>query len=480
MSKNKNMNSQFNIPNWVRGNTPAEEANSVKRRFKDRTDKASVETMEEILQSIADKQEYIKMQEGLATESQQIPDQMNGQVPEGMQQFSMGGNIQLSPEDEANANAAGDAASSVAGGFGPGIGAAFVASQFVSNKAEEGKLNLGNEGLQNAISPWKQNTMLGSDEAEEAMKAEGKKVDTPFHKGAALIPFGLGSFRTERTKKAIANLRQRKASLSVNNKISGLGAKLTGNTNSAAYGGKMNSYETGGELDEFEQPNKWLTGLDNNKELLMSAGLMLPSALKKIKRSKPVGTNQIDVDYGEKNIDTEAIRSGIATAGRGYLNAARANSAGSVAKAQANMRSANKMTGSQIGDAMMKAQMANNAVAGRRAAFNSRQAMFNSQDQRYADNANEMNEAAYNTARQQKLSSLTESGQGILREKFDRDKIGKMFGYNPDGIYIKKGTNWTNPNTGEVITDAEMKQKRIDYQDSINGNMYGGYLKKKR
>ncbi len=90
---NKQLNAQFNIPAWVKGSTPAEEAKSIQKRFADRQDKASVETMEELLQAVADKQEYYKIQQGLASEATQVPDMMNGQTPEGMEQFAGGGTI---------------------------------------------------------------------------------------------------------------------------------------------------------------------------------------------------------------------------------------------------------------------------------------------------------------------------------------------------------------------------------------------------
>ena len=86
---------------------------------------------------------------------------------------------------------------------------------------------------------------------------------------------------------------------------------------------------------------------------------------------------------------------------------------------------------------------------------------------------------------QDKLTGLTESAQGMLKEKFDRDKVDKMFGYDPDGKYIKAGTNWTDPETGEVISDEEMQKRRKASQErnqvvATNDNMFGGYLKTKK
>ena len=91
--ENKRLNKMFHIPAWVKGSSPSEELESVKKRFKDRTGKYEADTMQDIIQALADKQEYVKMQHGLATESQQVPDQMHGEIPEGMEQFAHGGSL---------------------------------------------------------------------------------------------------------------------------------------------------------------------------------------------------------------------------------------------------------------------------------------------------------------------------------------------------------------------------------------------------
>lgn len=91
MANNKGYNKQFNIPAWVKGDTMSDEAASINKKFKDRTSPDAQRTKEALLKSLAEKQEYVKMQEALKTQSQVIPDQMNGEVPEGMEQFSHGG-----------------------------------------------------------------------------------------------------------------------------------------------------------------------------------------------------------------------------------------------------------------------------------------------------------------------------------------------------------------------------------------------------
>lgn len=96
---NNNYNKQFNIPGWVKGDTLADEAASINKKFEDRTSPDALRTKEALLKSIADKQEYIKMQEALKTQSQVIPDQMNGEIPEGMEQFAWGGKPNLDGQE---------------------------------------------------------------------------------------------------------------------------------------------------------------------------------------------------------------------------------------------------------------------------------------------------------------------------------------------------------------------------------------------
>ena len=49
-----NLNKQFNIPNWVKGDTIADESNSVMKRFEGRNDNASNRTKEAILKSLSE------------------------------------------------------------------------------------------------------------------------------------------------------------------------------------------------------------------------------------------------------------------------------------------------------------------------------------------------------------------------------------------------------------------------------------------
>lgn len=88
-----NIIKDFNLPSYIKGKSFAEASKLIDKKFKDRNDKASLETKNDLLTRLSKAQEYIKMQQALANNASQVPDQMNGQIPNGMQQFFEGGPI---------------------------------------------------------------------------------------------------------------------------------------------------------------------------------------------------------------------------------------------------------------------------------------------------------------------------------------------------------------------------------------------------
>jgi hypothetical protein len=87
----------LNLPKSFSGKTPAEASKIINNKFKDRTDKISTSTKNNFLDKIAQAQESIKVQKqqeinnALAVNSTEVPDMMNGQIPQGMNQFAWGG-----------------------------------------------------------------------------------------------------------------------------------------------------------------------------------------------------------------------------------------------------------------------------------------------------------------------------------------------------------------------------------------------------
>lgn len=78
---------QFNLPGYIKGKSFADASKLIDNKFKDRTDKTSKETKEELLSRLAEAQEYVRqVNESVANNSQEVPDMMGG-TPEGMDQF---------------------------------------------------------------------------------------------------------------------------------------------------------------------------------------------------------------------------------------------------------------------------------------------------------------------------------------------------------------------------------------------------------
>ena len=103
----KGLIKQFSLPGYVAGKSVSDASKAIDDKFKDRSDKYAQETKKTLLDRLANAQEYLKQQEqasidktneSMQANSQQIPDQMNGQIPEGMEEYAEGANS--NPQEE--------------------------------------------------------------------------------------------------------------------------------------------------------------------------------------------------------------------------------------------------------------------------------------------------------------------------------------------------------------------------------------------
>jgi hypothetical protein len=97
LSIDENMTKEMNLPSYIKGKTFASASKAIDDKFKDRNDKHSLETKNTFLERLKQAQETLKQQEQLKAEQiaqsmqsnqQQIPDMMNGEIPEGMEEFT--------------------------------------------------------------------------------------------------------------------------------------------------------------------------------------------------------------------------------------------------------------------------------------------------------------------------------------------------------------------------------------------------------
>jgi len=81
----------FLLPSYIEGKSFAEASKAIDKKFKGREGAEVERTKKELLSRLSKAQEYTKMQESLQANSSEVPDNMNGQVPQEMQQFAKGG-----------------------------------------------------------------------------------------------------------------------------------------------------------------------------------------------------------------------------------------------------------------------------------------------------------------------------------------------------------------------------------------------------
>jgi len=89
---NEDLVKQFNLPNSIKGKTFANASKVIEKPFKDKNSNPDRATQKEHLDRLKEAQETLKeqeakMQKSMQANSQEIPDQMNGEIPEGMEQF---------------------------------------------------------------------------------------------------------------------------------------------------------------------------------------------------------------------------------------------------------------------------------------------------------------------------------------------------------------------------------------------------------
>lgn len=83
----------MNLPKYITGQSFSKASENIDNKFKDRNDKPSLETKNTLLDRLAQAQESVKqhiqkVNEAMSVNSQEVPDQMNGDIPQGMEEYS--------------------------------------------------------------------------------------------------------------------------------------------------------------------------------------------------------------------------------------------------------------------------------------------------------------------------------------------------------------------------------------------------------
>lgn len=106
ISIDENMAKEMNLPSYIKGKTFADASKAINNKFLDRDDNYSNETKKTLLKRLETAQETIKAKDearaqqiakSMQANSQEIPDMMNGQIPEGMEEYT---EPQNNPQEE--------------------------------------------------------------------------------------------------------------------------------------------------------------------------------------------------------------------------------------------------------------------------------------------------------------------------------------------------------------------------------------------
>jgi len=224
LSIDENMTKQMNLPSYIKGKTFAAASKAIDNKFLDRNDNYSNETKNTLLDRLKQAQETIKQQEqqraeqiaqSMQSNQQQVPDMMNGEIPEGMEEFTeqpeqnqmfMGGNFNLAEAGNITGGLSG-----LAGKASPYLGAA------------SGAMSLGNLAQGNGAS---------TNKAQSALSG----VATGAQAGMAFGPWGAGIGAAVGLGAGLigANKAQKQQAIDLRNNANS--ANLTDNF---AYGGKI-------------------------------------------------------------------------------------------------------------------------------------------------------------------------------------------------------------------------------------------------
>jgi hypothetical protein len=500
----KQLISQFSLPTYIKGKTFADASKAIERKFKDRSDKTATDTKQELLARLAKAQEYLKMQEGLKNESQQIPDQMNGQVPDGMQEFAKGGFMDFMGNNGEGIMAAGQGigvAGQIAAGENsviagdPATNAAVDATKDTIAKATgpfgqafRGIQKAG-QGIGNTIGGEGGAAVSGIFSPEESTIANFKDKDLNVgEKLLGTVP-GLGAVIAKRSAAKKAGVIQHDNTIGQSIAIGG---------SDFAYGGKMSQkqYGGGGKLDEqFKVTNPlfnnlgpdlkpqmapaWETapkpqarpelsgfnkGMDWLGENSSNIAQYAPVAnnlleLKNLKRAATQRGNRLDNVYKPQQFDEaqlvnqvnqQNIERSLTESSGGDLGALRTNLIGA-------------------GTAKLKAQSAGMAAARDvnrdegRFAFQTglQRDTFNAAaDERFLDRS-ARDKAAYETTKSNLKRALSEDIGAIGREEVDKKIVKEMFGYKWNGKYYidKDGKKHTSAEVNAKIKEKKLKEK---------------------
>ncbi len=498
---NEDLVKQFNLPNYIKNKTIADASKAINDKFKDRQDKYATETKNTLLDRLAQAQESIKAQEAqinqsMASNSQQIPDMMNGEIPQGMEEFVeptqmfMGGELDLTetngysdPELAPNTMEgasylsagvkmlpsllSGDKNQIVNSGISTGLG--------IAGTAIGGPVGgMIGSTIGSAVSPMVNKLLNKNKIAKEKRNnsiIEGAKFNNDFALGGPIGPV--------KFPKPYGN------SLNVPydpNYVEAPNLKgINGNVYELDNLDEINGYSnpelapdsktTNMGKNQYPKANLSKIGdyLNNNggKFLKYAPAVMNAYQLSKLKKPENKTLDRLSTRYTPEYVDEKSIQN---IAGNNMDNTINAISqmGGSEGATRNAILGAGLNRNKAISDAYISANAQNRATNTQAQQFNSGIDQFNAQTQHQESQNWEQNEAAYRNEKSKYLGAIgTDLGE-IGKEEVNKNQIADALGYTWDGKYM------INKKTGEKVTDEEYENALLKSKSS---KAYGGFIK---
>lgn len=482
----------FDLPAYVKNKSFAEAADIINKKFKGREDRVAQETKLDMLERLADAQEFVKeMNEermiAMDANAEEVPDMMDGEIPEGADEFMApipvgapsgvpqtgmpqgGGQIQApqmnidTQDDMNNYNDPNVPMQGLRSGETPNmflLGGLLEDGMF-TDKAS-GLLGSGIDMLNLNTEPTisetgnighvDQTSAIGSGALQGA--SLGMQTGNPLiAAGGAVVGGVTGLIGAKKTNKKV-NKANRNLDFAKNSQFS-------------------NTFNTGGPMDEEKKTfaGKSLDWLGSNYgDILKTAPIVRNLTTSENRAVTPRGTrldNRYDPTYVDKNALTNEI------SGANINRAITEMSGGDVGVARANLLGASINRDRALSNAYLQADMANRQENQTAQQFNLGVDQINlQQDERFIERKAQ-DDAAFNTARSARKAAIAEDIGAFGKERSDEQIVRGMFGYT------RKGKYWVN-DKGERLTGSQYKRMINDLgsSQSFNFNVLGDLTKR--
>lgn len=562
---------QFKLPSYLKGKSFADASKAIEGKFKDREDKASNETKQDLLERLSQAQEYIKMQEDVSNKaSNKLADggfantQFGAGFQEGADADAVGGSITAglgmltTGVDLANtafgdtgidtsgaSGVAGDiqstggamfgsamkgaSAGAALGPIGAGVGAVLGAGAgLIGNgrakkdaiKADKNNdLKLSNQYKPNdyafggeinphrrRVDPVNQEAESGREETAWTDKRDAYYKDayntwkqqktgvSPNHKLSQSDPVYIKFW--EDTKANWANNNPRPNNKTMANKVDSnnifttnyaKGGPIYGVRKPVEFDDGNNGVQRAEDLynfakngiDNLENPDtipkpktgvgnfldKAGTAINNHGAEALRYAPIVGNLFNKIDKPTTDRPTKLDSVYKPQLFDEERLLNQV---NQNNVNKGLTESSGGDAGAlRTNLLAAHLNKNKAKSDAYFKGNEVNRSELTKQFESGRQKDMFNAQqDERYIDRK-ARDEGAYNTAKSAKRSALFEDIGKIGKEQSFRKTVKEMYGYRPNGTYIKQEDGSYKDENGKVISkqayelgeQAKAKQK---------------------